>query len=251
MTGESSSFSHRLAYAIAVGESAVRVTGRTGSSEHDWRLAHKLAAALHDRDTHVYTGALPTYESVLVEFNPIVTDLDHVFADLNETLDHLKLDEPLNQYPRHFKVPVSYGTHDGEEQFGPDMRHVAELTGIGAGDIIARHCQPTYVVRCLGAPGGSPMLDGPNLGIPVPRLTSPRTKVPQGSVSLAGRQATITPAEAPGGWCVIGRTPLRILDLSNDPLVPYRPGDTLQFFPIGVDEFRAQEGRLMAPEVTP
>src|SRR5699024_2368560 len=96
-----------------------------------------------------------------------------------------------------------------------------------------------------GAPGGSPMVYGPDLGVPVPRLTSPRASVPQGAVSLAGLQATITPTTAPGGWSVIGRTPLSLLELTGAYLVPFRTGDTLRFYPIGTEEFHRRECERM------
>lgn len=236
----------------AVGESAVRVEGRTGHAEQDWLLAHKLAAHLHAGESAIYTGALPTYESVLVEFDAVATDIDSVIADLTAALPTLDLDGPLLADPQHFRVPVLYGAlgRSQEHEPGPDMTRVAELTGLSVEEVIARHIEPRYVVRCLGAPGGSPMLDGPQLSVTVPRLPSPRPSVPQGAVSLAGRQATITPATAPGGWCVIGQTPLRVLDLDSDSLVPYRPGDTLEFYSIGGDEFRELEGQSMVSGVT-
>ena len=236
---------HHLADLVPVGESAVRVTGRTGDREKDWVLAHKLARSLHERTTGVSASAVPTYESVLVEFDASVTDLERVLDDLEASIQDLDVDGPLHQRPRHFQVPVLYGTQDPSDPFGPDMGRVMETTGLALPEIVARHSEPTYVIRCLGAPGGSPMVYGPDLGVPVPRLTSPRASVPQGAVSLAGFQATITPTTAPGGWSVIGRTPLRLLELTGDSLVPYRPGDTLRFFPIGTEEFHRREGERM------
>jgi len=250
MTATGITRTHPLAELIAVGESAVRVTGRTGDAERDWTLAHKLADRLHARADGTYTGALPTYESVLVEFDAVRTDLEETVEDLKSVLDDLDLDSPLHAHSRHFRVPVRYGSPDGQDPHGPDMARVCEVTGLSASEIIARHSAPTYVIRCLGAPGGSPMVYGPDLGSPVPRLSSPRASVPQGAVSLAGLQATIAPTSAPGGWCVIGRTPLRQLELSSTTLVPYRPGDTLGFYAIGEDEFRARAGSLMTAEVT-
>lgn len=250
MTTARFSRTHPRAKLAAVGESAVRVTGRTGDADRDWTLAHKLAARLHARADGPYTGALPTYESVLVEFDAVRTDLVRTLDDLEAALEDLDLDSPLHPDSRHFRVPVLYGAPEEEDPYGPEMARVAEITGLSAPEIIARHSEPTYVIRCLGAPGGSPMVYGPDLGVPVPRLSSPRPSVPQGAVSLAGLQATIAPTSAPGGWSVIGRTPLRQLDLSSETLVPYRPGDTLRFCTIDEDEFRARAGNPMIAEAT-
>lgn len=249
MTSAVRTRTHHLAELTAVGESAVRLTGRTGDAETDWLLAHKVAAVLHDRSDDRITGALPTYESVLVEFDPSRTELEATLEDLGAVLEGLDLDSPLHPESRRFRVPVLYGSCDEEDPYGPDMARVAELTGLDREEIISRHSRPTYLIRCLGAPGGSPMVYGPDLGVPVPRLRSPRVRVPQGAVSLAGRQATITPTSAPGGWCVIGRTPLRQLDLDSATLVPYRPGDTIEFVPVDEAEFRRRSGEQMTREV--
>lgn len=91
------------------------------------------------------------------------------------------------------------------------------------------------------------MMDGPDFPFPVPRLKDPRLSVPAGAVAVAGRQAVIAPATAPGGWCVIGQTPLTLLNLANEPLVPYMPGDRLSFMPIPADDFGGYAGRYLEP----
>jgi allophanate hydrolase subunit 1 len=91
------------------------------------------------------------------------------------------------------------------------------------------------------------MMDGPDFPLPVPRLKDPRLSVPAGAVAVAGRQAVIAPATAPGGWCVIGQTPLRLLNLANEPLVPYMPGDTLRFMPVAAEDFARYAGRYLEP----
>ena len=101
-------------------------------------------------------------------------------------------------------------------------------------------------MRCFGAPAGAPMLDGPRFPLPVPRLASPRAAVPAGSVAVAGRQAVVSARQAPGGWCVIGRTPRTLVDVDRDPLAAFAPGDTFRFFPIRAAEWSAYEGRLDA-----
>lgn len=232
------------AVVAACGPAALRVTGATGERERDWRLVHHLARRLADEQVVGVLGSIPTYESVLVEIDPAATDLQRVRAETERLIAAIDLDEPLSCAPRHFSVPVVYGGDSG-----PDLGRVAEITGLHTEDVIALHTEPLYTVRCLGAPGGSPMLDGPAFPVPVPRLASPRTNVPAGAVSVAGRQATITPARAPGGWCVIGWTPLAVMDLAEEPPVPYRPGDTLSFHRI--DEATASRlagARLQAGE---
>jgi KipI family sensor histidine kinase inhibitor len=124
---------------------------------------------------------------------------------------------------------------------------VAGHQGISTEDVIRLHTEKTYTIRCLGAPAGSPMMDGPAFPKPVPRLKDPRLSVPAGAVSVAGRQAVIAPAVAPGGWCVIGQTPLSVLNIRKEPLVPYKPGDVLRFRRITAEEFSFFDGQELQP----
>lgn len=230
----------------ACGPAALRVTGISGDRERDWRVVHHLTRSLSAGPPPGYIGAIPAYESVLIEFDLLATSLDHMAGAVAELLRGIDADAPLVTDPRHLCVPVLYG-----EEYASDLEAVAEFTGLDASDVVRLHGEPRYTVRCLGAPGGSPMLDGPAFPVPVPRLSSPRASVPIGAVSVAGRQATITPTQAPGGWYVIGRTPLRVLDLAEEPPVPYRPGDTVSFHAIGRTEFDHLDGDRLRPREVP
>lgn len=223
----------------ACGPAAIRVSGCSGDTEQDWRVVHHLARSLAQRGSFGLTGSIPTYESVLVEFDPMLVSATAIADRIRESLDDIDPAEPLSAAPQTFTIPVLYG---GE--MGPDLDNVARLTGLDPEDVIRVHQESEYTVRCLGAPGGSPMLDGP-FPVPVPRLSSPRASVPAGVVSVAGRQATVAPASAPGGWSVIGRTPLTLLDLTREPLVPYFPGDSIRFTRIDEETFAALRGDLL------
>jgi allophanate hydrolase subunit 1 len=91
------------------------------------------------------------------------------------------------------------------------------------------------------------MMDGPPFRLPVPRRGSPRPRVPAGAVAVAGRQAVVSAMPAPGGWAVLGRTPLRMLDLGTVPPAAYRPGDLLRFRPIDAAEWDRCAGALLEP----
>lgn len=227
------------------GPAALRVSARLGDRELDWRVVHGLSRRLSERQEPGLIVSIPTYESVLVEFDPTATTVAAVAEHVRQLLRTIDPGEPLETAPRTFVVPVLYG--------GPwqdDLDEVARLTNLDSEEVIRRHLEPSYTVRCLGAPGGSPMLDGPDFPVPIPRLASPRASVPAGVVSLAGRQATIAPATSPGGWRVIGRTPLSFLDLAREPLVPYLPGDVLRFERIDEDAFERLSGLALVPDGT-
>ena len=222
------------------GDSALRVVATVDDREAGWRLIHHLARHLDGTDIPGVVGSIPTYDALLVEFDPVSVARDQLEPFLERIIDELDADRPLRAAPKTFRVPVLY-----DPEFAPDLEEVAADQGLTVADIVRLHSEPRYVVRCLGSPGGSPMLDGPPFPKPVPRLANPRPSVPQGVVSVAGRQATITPAAAPGGWALIGRTPLTVLDLSSEPFVPYEPGDIITFHPIDRAEFDALVGQRM------
>ena len=222
------------------GNAALRVASTLEDREAGWRLVHHLARFVDAAHVPGVECVIPTYDAALIEIDPVDVSLDALRDYLVHVIEGLDFDRPLTGSPRTFDVPVLYDL-DGEL----DLRGVADAQGLSVEEIVRLHSEPTYVVRCLGAPGGSPMLDGPPFPHPVPRLASPRAHVPQGVVSVAGRQATITPAAAPGGWPLIGRTPLTVLDLQAEPFVPYEPGDLIRFRPIGRDEYTSMLGTRM------
>jgi KipI family sensor histidine kinase inhibitor len=132
---------------------------------------------------------------------------------------------------------VAYG---GE--YGPDLDDVARHTGLTPGEVVARHASAQYIVACMGfAPGWAYLLGLPP-ELEIPRLPNPRTRVPAGSVGIGGAQTGIYPLETPGGWRLIGRTPLRMFDPGRAEPSLLRPGDRVLFQPISHEQFRAIAG---------
>lgn len=224
------------------GDSALRVVAISEAREDNWLTVHRLADWLESCGAEGLQGAVPTYDSVLVEFDPILVSARQVRAFVKLGLLELGHAGDVTQAPREFDVPVVYGG-----DYGPDLERVAQHQGIDLEEVIRLHTEKTYTVRCLGAPAGSPMMDGPAFPRPVPRLKDPRLSVPAGAVAVAGRQAVIAPAAAPGGWCVIGQTPLSVLNIRREPLVPYKPGDILRFRQIRSEDFHEFVGMELEP----
>lgn len=211
---------------IDAGDSALQAIVSGADRIAVWKRVHALAEALDTCAIPGLTGLAPTYDSLLVEFDPMLTthsSLKHTVRLIESSLSG----SAFGSQPRTFRVPVVYG---GER--GPDLELVARQLGITSADLIRRHSEAPYIVRCFGAPAGSPMMDGPDLPAPVPRLGQPRTKVPSCSVAIAGRQAVIVALQAPSGWPLIGQTPVEIVDPRGDQLTPYKPGDRFIFEPI-------------------
>jgi inhibitor of KinA len=173
---------------------------------------------------------VPTYRSVAVYFNPLKTD----HTRLVEILKRATF-EPVsapNDPARFHRIPVCYGG-----DFGPDLLAVADFARLTVDDTIARHARPRYRVFMLGFVPGFAYMGSVDGQIAAPRRATPRTKVPAGSVGIAGVQTGIYPTETPGGWQLIGRTPLRPFDSRRPHPSLFQPGDAVQFFPIGPAEW--------------
>ena len=125
---------------------------------------------------------------------------------------------------RSVEIPVCYG---GEH--GPDLATLATHAGLGEDDVIARHCAVEYRVAMLGFSPGFPYLLGLDPSLAMPRLDTPRTRVPAGSIGIGGAQTGIYPQSGPGGWRIIGRTTLALFDPLHDPPTLLAPGDRVRF----------------------
>ena len=122
------------------------------------------------------------------------------------------------------EVPVRFG---GDA--GPDLAHVAAAAGLSEAETVARFCAPLYQVAMLGFAPGFPYLLGLDPALAMPRLETPRTRVPAGSVAIGGAQAGIYPREGPGGWRLLGRTPLGLFDPARAPPALLVPGGRVRF----------------------
>ena len=133
---------------------------------------------------------------------------------------------------RLIEVPVCY-----HGRFAPDLEEVARHAGIMEDEVIALHASGDYTVQMIGFLPGFPYLAGLDGRLTTPRRPTPRVKVPAGSVGIGGSQTGIYPLESPGGWQLIGRTPMTLFAIERDPPALLRPGDTVVFRPISVEEF--------------
>ncbi|HEV3310405.1 MAG TPA: 5-oxoprolinase subunit PxpB [Chloroflexota bacterium] len=208
------------------------------------RLVHRLADTVAERLERLgRVEVVPAYASFLVSFNPRQITHD----DVERAVHGLDLDQgqPSVGSTSRFILPVSYGG-----QFGPDLDEVARRTGLTADEVIERHAGRDYPIFCIGFAPGFPFLGGLDPALHTPRLENPRPLVPRGSVAIGGAQTGVYPTSTPGGWRIIGRTPLTLFDVERDPPIPYRPGDVIRFEPIDEAEFLRIEPlrRMPIPE---
>ena len=174
----------------------------------------------------------PTYRSILVYYDPLKIPLEELkrrLSDLGRALPDASSSEA-----KIFEIPTLYG---GE--FGPDLDFVASHTGLSSEEVIRIHAGTDYLVYMVGFNPGFPYLGGMPDNIATPRLETPRVKIPAGSVGIAEAQTGIYPLESPGGWRLIGRSPLKMFDPSRDPPALVEAGDLVRF--VSIDEAQYQE----------
>jgi KipI family sensor histidine kinase inhibitor len=176
----------------------------------------------------------PAYCSVLVKFDPLTCRHDDLEKILMQYLVRLQtIDLPK---PRDIEIPVCYG---GEH--GPDLMDVGALHKMTPEQVIELHSSATYHVYFLGFVPGFAYLGELPSALVTPRLPTPRRLVPRGSVGIAGHQTGVYPFITPGGWRLLGRTPLSIFQPDRDELSLLSIGDTVRFMPISPQQFSAME----------
>ncbi|MEU4225925.1 allophanate hydrolase subunit 1 [Nonomuraea sp. NPDC026600] len=206
----------------------IRVAGEAGLLVETGSLtvSHRLDAALRASRPAGVVEIVPGPETVLVVAPGADQGLLRARLDelLGEVLGSGSASEaPPGAGPEAVVIPVVY---DGE-----DLDSVAELAGIAVEDVIARHTRRELVVGWLGFAPGFAYLTGLDPVLHLPRLATPRTSVPAGSVAIAGPYSAIYPTASPGGWRLLGRTPTRIWDVDADPPSLLRPGTRVRFEP--------------------
>jgi KipI family sensor histidine kinase inhibitor len=176
------------------------------------------------------SDVVPTYRSLTVHFDPLLLDREALTAQL---LQAAQVPPGKSALATRWNIPVVFG---GE--FGPDLADVARATGRSEAAVIEAICATELRVFLIGFLPGFPYLGELPEWLRLPRRTTPRTAVPANSLAIAGAQAAVYPWASPGGWHLLGRTPVRLFDLA-DAARPalLAPGDSLRFAPVSRDEF--------------
>ncbi len=167
----------------------------------------------------------PAYTSILIVFDPLTQDHSNLQRILTQHI--ARLDSVALPGPRTVEIPVYYG---GEH--GPDLLDLAALHRLTPDRVIALHSSASYIVYFVGFVPGFAYLGGLPPELATPRLESPRKRVPKGSVAIGGTHTGVYPFETPGGWRLIGRTPLDIFDPDSAELSLLRIGDHVRFAPV-------------------
>ena len=187
---------------------------------------------------------LPTYRSLAVYFDPTVVSADDVVRVARKAPISVKSDAAAAM--TEISIPVCYG---GE--YGPDIANVAEHAGISEEEVIKRHSSRACHCYMIGFMPGFAYLGGMDESIATPRLTNPRTVIKGGSVGIAGKQTGIYPIDSPGGWQLIGRTPLRLFTPEASRPTLIEAGYEVRFVPVSEEEYKKIEAEVAAGTYKP
>ncbi len=226
---------------LPVGDAALTVEfgDRIAPEINDLVLAFAQAVERLDRDERRgIVEIVPTYRSATVYFDPATVEVG-LLAERLRSLAHTVPSRRAGEL-RRVEIPVVYG---GE--FGPDLAEVAAYARLPIEDVTALHASVDYRCYMLGFSPGFPYLGLVPEAIAMPRLAEPRASVPAGSVGIAGSQTGVYPIESPGGWRLIGRTPVRLYDPKRARPFLIEAGDLVRFVAIGRSEFE----RLSAKQI--
>jgi KipI family sensor histidine kinase inhibitor len=189
----------------------------------------ELFTALDMQPLRGIVELVPAYRSLLVICDPLIlslTELEQLIIEIYDNFDKSQLPEP-----RTFGIPVVYGN-----QYGPDLAEVAEYHRLAPEEVVGFHTRPVYRVFMIGFTPGYPYLGELPDQIATPRRNTPRTRVPMGSVGIAQKQSGIYPVDSPGGWQIIGWTPIRLFDPGRKVPSLLVMGDRVQFYAITAEE---------------
>ena len=230
---------------LPAGDQALVVELGDAIDPHLNRRVNNLMRAVEKADVPGILDLVPSYRSLLVYYDPMETsaaDLEAVLAGTESSVDEASLEKP-----RIVHIPTLYG---GE--YGPDLEFVAQHSGLSPEEVVDAHSGTDYLVYMMGFSPGFPYLGGLPERLHTPRLETPRTEIPAGSVGIAESQTGVYPVASPGGWRLIGRTPIKLFDAEVEPPSLLVAGDYIRFVTLdSEEEYRAIEADVRSGEHTP
>jgi inhibitor of KinA len=233
---------------VPLGDSALIVRVREEFENAPEETLNEVLQTFQQLQSAAIPGVIelaPAYTSVAVFFHPV--DVGKASGTAIEIFDWLvarigaatvpKRRGRRRSAPRTVEIPVCY-----DPEFAPDLDEVARHAQISTKEVVDLHSAADYRVACIGFVPGFPFMAGLPKKIATPRRSNPRKEIPRGAVGIGGAQTGIYPLRSPGGWNLIGRTPLKLFDPTKDPPVLLRAGDRVRFRAITREEFESLKG---------
>ncbi|MGB9839878.1 5-oxoprolinase subunit PxpB [Thermovenabulum sp.] len=212
------------------GDKAVLVEFGNEISEECNDRVMALYSFLKEEKIKGIISLIPTYRSLLIKYEPLIIPYTEITAKIKNILS--SIDKASYKNAKVIEIPVVYG-----DEFGPDLEFVASYNKLTPEEVIEIHTKPLYRIYMLGFTMGFAYLGGMSEKIATPRLERPREKIPAGSVGIADKQTGIYPIESPGGWRLIGQTPVKIYDPKSEKPILLEAGNYLKFVRITKEEF--------------
>ncbi|WP_339229779.1 5-oxoprolinase subunit PxpB [Aeribacillus sp. FSL K6-2833] len=181
---------------------------------------------------------VPAYTTLAVFYRPNIISYDELSQKL------LKIGEKIESMPVPDPIVIEIPTLYGKEA-GPDIQFVAETNGLSEEEVVKIHSSSDYLIYMIGFVPGFPYLGGMDKRIAAPRKKTPRSRIPAGSIGIAGEQTGIYPLETPGGWQIIGRTPVKLYDPQKQDPTLLKAGDYIRFVPITEREYEKIEQQVL------
>ncbi len=226
----------RINYKSAGDQALIAEFGNKISKEINEQV-RAFAYLLEQQGLEGILETIPAYRSLMIHYNPLVIEEKALITLLKERekgLEGLEMPSPLIT-----EIPTIYG---GE--YGPDLKGVAKHAGISEEEVIKVHSSGEYLIYMLGFTPGFPYLGGMDPRIAAPRLNNPRKKIPRGSVGIADTQTGIYSLDSPGGWQLIGWTPVVLFDPGKKQPFLLKAGDYIKFCPINHEEYQEIERKI-------
>ncbi len=179
---------------------------------------------------------IPSYTSLLVKYDFVKYSYDDMVELIQKELECVN---EVEIESREVKLPVYYGL-----EVGLDLKSMAEIKGLSVEEIVSLHVKKEYFVYAIGFAPGFAYMGEVDSKIATPRLANPRAKIPKGSVGIADAQTAIYPKESPGGWNIIGRTPIEMFSKDYEDFSYFKVGDRVKFEPISKESFIELGGKI-------
>ncbi|WP_315118909.1 5-oxoprolinase subunit PxpB [uncultured Clostridium sp.] len=219
---------------LTAGDKALTIEYGNEISEDISNKVRSMMVALESNEIEGIIEVVPTYRSLMIHYDALIIGYDDLIKELKLLED--KLEDISLPEPEVIEIPTVYG---GE--YGPDIENVAKHNGITVEEVIKIHSSKEYLIYMLGFTPGFPYLGGMDEKIATPRLKEPRTKIDKGSVGIAGSQTGIYPIDSPGGWQLIGRTPLKLYEPNREVPILLKAGNYIKFVPISKNQYKTIE----------
>lgn len=222
-----------------VNENSVIVYFSDTVTPHTAKAIAQACMILRDGLADCLLDMIPSYTSILLSCKPRKSDLRTFNARVKQLLSQCKESTAIDTKQQQIVLPVYYG-----EEVALDHAEISTRIGLPFSDVVKQHTAECYRVFAIGFAPGFAYLGNTHPDIAVPRKDNPRAAVPKGSVAIADRQTAVYPRQSPGGWQVIGRTPLNLFDIAKSTLSLFEMGNEVRFESIGRDTFLEMGGQL-------